>query len=110
MAGIKLHKVGSLFFKNPRIGFTKCSGCVCSVVSTMTLWTGAFQAPLSVGFFRQEYWNGLPFPSPEIFLTGGLNLGLLHCRQILYLLSHQVAGGCGGADEQCVPVRKYRYI
>ena len=33
MAGIKLHKVGSLFFKNPRIGFTKCSGCVCSVVS-----------------------------------------------------------------------------
>jgi len=52
----------------------------------------------------------LPFPSPGIFLTGGLNLGLLHCRQILYPLSHQVAGGCGGADEQCVPVRKYRYI
>ena len=29
-----------------------------------TLWTVAYQAPLSVGFSRQEYWSGLPFPSP----------------------------------------------
>ena len=28
-----------------------------------TLWTVAFWAPLSVGFFRQEYWIGLPFPT-----------------------------------------------
>ena len=27
-------------------------------------WTVACQAPLSVGFSRQEYWSGLPFPSP----------------------------------------------
>ena len=27
-------------------------------------WTVARQAPLSVGFSRQEYWSGLPFPSP----------------------------------------------
>ena len=27
-------------------------------------WTVACQAPLSMGFSRQEYWNGLPFPSP----------------------------------------------
>ena len=27
-------------------------------------WTGAGQAPPSVGFSRQEYWSGLPFPSP----------------------------------------------
>ena len=27
-------------------------------------WTAAHQAPLSVGFSRQEYWSGLPFPSP----------------------------------------------
>ena len=32
---------------------------------TLTLWTVALQAPLSMGFFRQEYWSGLPFPSPE---------------------------------------------
>ena len=31
----------------------------------MTLWTIDFQAPLSIGFFRQENWNGLPFPPPE---------------------------------------------
>ena len=30
----------------------------------MTLWTIAFQAPLSVGFSRQEYWSGSPFPPP----------------------------------------------
>ena len=29
-----------------------------------TLWTVARQAPLSMGFSRQEYWSGLPFPSP----------------------------------------------
>ena len=28
-------------------------------------WTVAYQAPLSVGFSRQEYWSGLPFPAPE---------------------------------------------
>ena len=28
-----------------------------------TLWTAAHQAPLSLGFSRQEYWSGLPFPS-----------------------------------------------
>ena len=37
------------------------------------------------GFSRQEYWSGLPCPPP-----GDLsNPGLLHCRQILYRLSHQ---------------------
>ena len=30
----------------------------------VTLWTVACQAPLSMGFSRQEYWNGLPFPPP----------------------------------------------
>ena len=31
---------------------------------TATPWTAAHQAPLSVGFSRQEFWSGLPFPSP----------------------------------------------
>ena len=30
-----------------------------------TLWTVACQAPLSMEFFRQEYWSRMPFPSPE---------------------------------------------
>ena len=43
----------------------------------VTLWTVAHQAPLPIGFSRQEYWSGLPFPSPGIFLSQGLNPGLL---------------------------------
>ena len=36
-----------------------------SVVSdSATPWTAAHQAPLSMGFSRQEHWSGLPFPSP----------------------------------------------
>ena len=31
----------------------------------VTLWTVAYQAPPSIGFSRQEYWSGLPFPPPE---------------------------------------------
>ena len=31
---------------------------------SVTTWTVAHQAPLSVGFSRQEYWTGLPFPHP----------------------------------------------
>ena len=30
----------------------------------VTPWTAAYQAPLFLGFSRQEYWSGLPFPSP----------------------------------------------
>ena len=38
----------------------------CSVVSnSVTPWTVAHQAPLSMEFSRQEYWSGLPCPSPE---------------------------------------------
>ena len=29
-----------------------------------TTWTVAYQGPLSMGFSRQQYWSGLPFPSP----------------------------------------------
>ena len=34
-------------------------------VAFVTLWTVATQAPLSMGFSRQEYWCGLPFPPPD---------------------------------------------
>ena len=61
---------------------------LCSITHCVQLfgapWTAAHQAPLSTGFSRQEYWSGLPFPLPGIFLTQGLNPGLLNCRQILY--------------------------
>ena len=42
----------------------KCVLSRSAVSNSVTLWTGAQQAPLSMGFSRQEYWSGLPFPSP----------------------------------------------
>ena len=61
-----------------------------SVMSnSATLWIVALQAPLSMGFSRQEYWNGLPLPSPRDLPSPGLNPGLLHGRQIIYSLSQQ---------------------
>ena len=39
-----------------------------------TPWTVAHQAPLSREFFRQEYWSGLPFPSPGDLLDPRINL------------------------------------
>ena len=53
-----------------------------------TPWTVARQAPLSMEFSRQEYWSGLPFPSPGDLPNPGLNSDLLHCR-ILYRLTYQ---------------------
>ena len=37
-----------------------------------TSWTAAYQAPPSMGFSRQEYWSGLPLPSPKIKYKGSL--------------------------------------
>ena len=38
--------------------------CFICVQLFVTLWTAAHQAPLSMGFSRQEYWSGLPCPPP----------------------------------------------
>ena len=48
-----------------------------------TPWTIAYQAPPSMGFSRQEYWSGVPLPSPGVFPTQGSNPGLLNFRQML---------------------------
>ena len=39
--------------------------------SFVTSWTVACQAPLSMGFLRQEYWSGLPFPPAGDFPSSG---------------------------------------
>ena len=41
----------------------------------VTPWTVACQAPLSMGFSRQEYWSGLPFPSPGDLPDPGIEPG-----------------------------------
>ena len=40
-----------------------------------TLWTVACQSPLSMGFSRQEYWSGLPFPPPGDLPDPGIDHG-----------------------------------
>ena len=41
----------------------------------MTLWTVGHQTPPSMGFPRQEYWSGLPFPSPGDLPDPGIKPG-----------------------------------
>jgi len=41
-----------------------------------TPWTAAYQAPLPMGFSRQEYWSGVPLPSPDELLLAKWCLGL----------------------------------
>ena len=56
-----------------------------------TPWTVALQAPLSMGFPRQEYWSGLPCPLPEDLPDPGSNLcllGLLHWQVASLPLVH----------------------
>ena len=43
----------------------------------MTPWTVAHQAPLFLGFSRQEYWSGLPFTLPEDLPDSGIKLASL---------------------------------
>ena len=69
-----------------KIGKVKWLSCVQLFA---TPWTVACQASLSMEFSRQEYWSGLPFTSPGDLPNPGIQVGLLHCRQILYHLSHQ---------------------
>ena len=75
------------------------SGSYSTVRLFATLWTIAHQAPLSMGFPRQEYWSGLPFPPPGDLPDLGSNLGLQQCRQILYHLSHR------GSQNRSLPLK-----
>ena len=56
-----------------------------------TLWTIAHQPPLSMGFLRQAYWSGLPFPTPGDLPdpeTEPASLHLLHWQADSLPLSH----------------------
>ena len=64
----------------------------------VTPWIVAYQAPPSMGFFRQECWSG-HFLLQGIFPTQKSNLGLPHCRQMLHCLSHQGSPKKGNAKE-----------
>ena len=67
-------------------------------LTLVTLWIVACQAPLSMGFPRLESGVGCYFLLQRIFPTQGLNLGLLHCRWILYRPSYQGSPRCASSD------------
>ena len=46
-----------------------------SCPTLVTPWIASRQAPLSMGFSRQEYWSGLPFPSPGDLPDPGIEPG-----------------------------------
>ena len=58
--------------------YVPCAQLLSHVQLFMTPWTVAHQAPLSMGFSRQEYWSGLPFPSPGDLPDPGIKPHLLH--------------------------------
>ena len=68
---------------------------------TETLWIVAPQAPLTMEFPRQEYWSGLPFPSPGYLPTQGSNPVFPRCRQILHHLSQQRSPCTMEAEAKC---------
>ena len=59
--------------------------CFSHVQLSVTLWTVTHQAPLSMGFSRQEYWSGLPCPSPGDLRDPGI--------EPMSLMSPALSGG-----------------
>ena len=73
-----------------------------------TLWTVARQAPLSMGFSRQEYWSGLPCPAPGDLPDPGIELVSLMStcisRQVLYCQRHL------GSPKETLTLTKFQGI
>ena len=74
----------------------------------MTPWSIACQAPLSMGFFRQEYWSGLPCPPPgESFLPRDrthiscIEGGFFTCWAIREALLFGLTRWCGSKESIC---------
>ena len=61
-----------------------CAQSLSHVHLSVTPWTVALQAPLPMGFPRQEHWSGLPFPTPGDLPTQGLSQCLCIGRWIFY--------------------------
>ena len=99
-----LHGLSTRITANPSSGFSLLtptglptppvrSQSLSRVRFCTTLWTLAHQAPQSMGFSRQDYWSGLPFPSPgeSSQPRDRTHVPYVSCigRRMLYLLSHR---------------------
>ena len=61
---------------------------LCRIQLLATPWTAAYQAPPSIGFSRQEYWSGLPLPSPLSYLSLFSQLEMLFLQLLQIANSH----------------------
>ena len=57
-----------------------------------TPWTAVHQAPPSMGFSRQEYWSGLPLPSPFFYLKGIKSSCSGYSFESYIFIGHNVGG------------------
>ena len=95
-------------FPNSQCGFGGGVGLVTKSYLTLAApWTLACQVPLLMGFPKQEYWSGLPFPSPADLPDPGIKPqspvgSLLNCGHILYRFSHQGNPLANAGDEMQV--------
>ena len=84
--------ISEFLFIKFHLYYSLCA-CVLSHISRVqlfvTLWTVAYQAPLSMGFSRQEYWSGLPFPSPGDLPDPGIEAMCPALQAGSLLLSHR---------------------
>ena len=84
---------------------------------SVTPWTMACQAPLSMGFSRQEYWSGLPVPSPVIKYEVNEVKSLSHVRLFAtpWTVAHQAPPSMGFSRQEYwsglpLPSLLYMYI
>ena len=65
----------------------------------VTPWTAAHQAPLSMGFSKQEYWSGVPLPSPSSSLVDGNKTHFI----VMISSDNNKAGEGNSYEDLCVP-------
>ena len=94
----------SKFKKRESIKQVKCYTCMLSLFSRVglfaTLWTVALQAPLSMGFSRQEYWSGLTCPPLGDISSPGI--------EPVSLTSPALVGGFFATSDTWKTQRKYK--
>ena len=62
-----------------------------------TPWTAAYQAPLSMGFSRQEYWTGVPLPSPISLVAAAAAAAAAKSLQSCPTLGNPIEGSQPGS-------------
>ena len=71
-----------------------------------TPWTAAYQAPLSMGFSRQDYWSGVPLPSLVDALEPEKKWGPENSRGIYARMYECIRGFPGGLAVKNLPVKE----